>query len=161
MKTLHLPLFIALAAAATLTSCDKDKEAAKPKTRTELLTGKDWIMTAETVSPAIRTDDGSLITDLFAVKPSYDRDDLMRFSKPDIYQLDEGATKKAPNFPQVNPGTWSFSEGEKVLNTKLQGQTVGNSFNILELTDNTLKVSGQETDDDGKVYTVTFTFAKH
>ncbi|GAA4378683.1 DUF5004 domain-containing protein [Hymenobacter koreensis] len=158
MKTARLPLFLALLAAATLSSCEKDK--VKPKSKTELITGKDWIMTAETVSPAIETEDGRMVTDLFAEKASYDRDDFIRFDQPDVYKLDEGATKQNPQLPQSYSGTWSFANEEKVLNTKLQSQTTGNSFNLLEVGENTLKFSGQETDDDGTVYTVTFTYAK-
>ncbi|MCC3155835.1 hypothetical protein LJ737_01205 [Hymenobacter sp. 15J16-1T3B] len=161
MKTLRFPLLLALAGTSLLaTSCfDKDKEAAKPKTPTELLVGKDWKLTACTVSPAKLTASGRTSTDYYNdLMASYDRDDLIRFEKPDVARQDEGPTRAPGTTTQVYNGTWSLTEDDKVLNTNLE--VLGrSSYDVLELSDNTLRTSGWRTE-AGTRYTYTYTFTK-
>ncbi|OON70731.1 lipocalin family protein [Hymenobacter sp. CRA2] len=163
MKTLRFPLYLALAAATVLSACDKkDKDKGgdpSPKTKTDMLTGKDWIMTAETVSPALRRQDGTLVTDVFATMDDCDKDDLLRFEKPSAYTLSEGASKCDPTHPQSYTGTWSFNSTETILSTTLQGQP-NSSYNIVEMNDNTMKLSGVQTYNNVD-YTFTFVFSKH
>lgn len=159
MKTLRFPLLLALAATTLLAACDKDKEAAKPQTPTELLVGKSWKLTAQTASPAIRRADGRLITDVYAVSPEYDRDDLIRFEKPDAFTYDEGPTKLNETKPQNYTGTWEFSEGDKVLTARAAGLGT-NSYDVLEITATTMKLSGVRMEEDGINHTHTFTFTK-
>lgn len=162
MKTLRFPLCLALAATTLLSACDKDK--VKPANKTELLTGKDWVMTAQTVSPAIRLASGRSITDLYAEMDDCDKDDFLRFEKPSAYTLNDGATKCDPSDPHSFSGSWSFSDGEKVLNTTLQSpdpteDPVTSSYNIVELKEDGMKLSGIQRHQN-QDYTFTFVFRK-
>lgn len=160
MKTLRLPLLLVLAT-TLLTACDnhKNQELPTPKTPTEQLVGKDWKLTARTMSPALRLADGRLITDAYAEMPGYDRDDLLRFEKPDVYTYDEGPTKRTTDMPQRYTGTWQFSNGDKVLSTKASGLGES-SYDVLEVSETTLKVSGVKVESDGISHTSTFVFTK-
>lgn len=163
MKTLRFPLALALAATSLLTACgDKDKkdqEVPAPKTAADQLVGKDWKLTARTVSPAIRLADGRVVTDVYAEMASYDKDDLWRFEKPSAFTHDEGPTKRSTSDPQTYTGTWSLENNDKLLKTTATG--LGNSsYNVMEINDNTLKVSGEKTETDGNRYTYTFVFTK-
>ncbi|GAB2947101.1 hypothetical protein GCM10027048_10150 [Hymenobacter coalescens] len=159
MKTLRFPLLLALGAVSLLSACDDDKETAKPKSRTDLLVGKDWKMTACTVSPGWPVAGNRQATDFYnEVMPSYDRDDIYRFEKPDVCRQDEGPTRSPNNTRQVYNGKWSFSNEDKVLRTELE--VLGNStYDVIELDENTLKTSGSRTE-GGVRYTFTFTYSK-
>ncbi|KUG06164.1 lipocalin family protein [Solirubrum puertoriconensis] len=160
MKTLRFPLYLALGAASLLSACkkDKDKDEAKPKTKTELLTDKSWMMTAQTVNPAMRTNSGRVITDLYAEMDPCDQDDLLQFAKPDSYTLNESNIKCNPNGPQSFPGTWSFGNNESTLTLKL-GNQAPNTYNIEEISDNTMRLTETGTS-GGASYTITYTFSK-
>ncbi|GAB3827756.1 hypothetical protein [Hymenobacter jeollabukensis] len=162
MKTLRFPLLLALTAATLLTACDKDKdkETVKPQTPTELLVGKDWKLTACTVSPAKPTTGGRTSTDYYNdFMPSYDRDDLFRFEKPNTFRQDEGPTRAPGNTThQAYNGTWSLTDSDKVLRT--EAEVLGSSsYDVLELSENTLRTSGSRTEGTTR-YTYTYTFAK-
>ncbi|TGE26392.1 DUF5004 domain-containing protein [Hymenobacter metallicola] len=161
MKTpFRLPL-LALFSVVSLVSvsCKKDKEnSPAPKTKTDMLSGKDWILTAQTVEPGMTADDGSTVTDLFPYLEDCDTDDLMRYETSGSCALDEGASRCNPNSPQRYSGTWSFDSNETVLKTNMQ--TLGNSsFNIIELNDNTLKISGIRNA-QGQNRKFTYTYSK-
>ncbi|WP_400192554.1 hypothetical protein [Hymenobacter sp. B81] len=155
MKTLRLPLVWALAAAAALSACKKDKDPEPSKT--DLLTDSDWILSAHTVSPAMEMN-GQLTTDLFPHVRPCDRDDVLQFDRPNAYFLDEGASKCGSG-PQSSPGTWAFTDNETVLRTQLNGKDA-NTYNLLELKNGTLRLRGEQVGDDGVTYTHTFTLVK-
>jgi hypothetical protein len=158
MKTLRFPL-LALTAVSLLTACEKDKEKVTPKTPTELLVGKNWMMTACTVSPALRTADGRLITDYYAERNTFDRDDLWRFEKPNAFTHDEGATKRATNDPQSYAGTWSLEQGDKVLHAAVPTLNYDNTYDVQEISENTMRLSGTKVEGTTR-YTYTFTYTK-
>jgi hypothetical protein len=162
MKTLRFPLLLTLAAASLLTACDKDKdqETVKPKTPTELLVGKNWMMTACTVSPALRLADGRVVTDYYATRNPHDRDDLWHFEKPNALKHDEGATKGDPAHPQSYDGTWSLSQDDRVLRATVPALNYDNSYDVQEISENTLRLSGVKTESDGLQHTYTFTYTK-
>lgn len=159
MKTLlNTPLLAALLLAGTFAGCEKaGPEAAPAKSRTDLLTDKDWKLAAETVSPAYRTEEGELITDVFAYMPECDRDDLMHFERANTCALREGASQCASG-PAEFAGTWAFEADDTILRTSLQ--TLGaSSFNVLRLSETTLQLKGIRTI-DGVDYTYVYTYAK-
>jgi hypothetical protein len=155
MKTLRFPLLALLFGATLLTSCDddKDKTPEPAKTKTELLTGKEWVMTARTRTAT----NGGAVTDVFANMASTDKDDLYRFDTPDKYTWDEGPTKAANN-PQTYIGTWMMKSNETILSTT--DQFGANTFDIKELTENSLVLSGVGSTTSGTQYTEVRTYAK-
>ncbi|MCB2378692.1 DUF5004 domain-containing protein [Hymenobacter sp. BT635] len=162
MKTqFRLPLLALFALTALVSSCKKDSEsepAPKAQTKTELLSGKNWVLTAQTVDPGLVDDDGKVVTDLFPYIDDCNKDDLMRFETAGSCTLNEGASRCVPTDPQQYSGTWSFDSNETVLKTTMQGLG-SSSYNIIELSDKTLKVSGVRSL-EGDTYRFTYTYAK-
>ena len=138
--------------------CKKDK--AEPS-KTELLTNKNWIATAVTISPAIPIG-GTLVTDYYAQLPSCSKDDFIRFEAPSTYREDEGAVKCNTADPQTLIGTWTFNGDQTVITTSTTSPTQGNStqsYNVNELTDTSFKYSVAVVS-NGVTYTLTITNRK-
>ncbi len=150
MKHLLIYLLVASMGIAS-TSCKKDTVSATP-TKTELLTNKNWIATAVTVSPALPIG-GTLITDYYSQLPSCSKDDFIRFETPSTYKEDEGAVKCNNADPQTVIGTWTFNGDQSVVTTSTAtGGT--QSYNIVEITDSSLKYSVAVVS-NGVTYTLT------
>ena len=152
MRKLNLLLIVSLFL-ATL-SCKKDEEP----TKKDLLSGKNWILTAETVSPAVDFG-GVLITDLYAQMDDCTKDDIGKFNSNGTYTFEEGATKCDVNDPQVwDSGTWVFNSDQTILvMTSLTNGTV--NAEIVELTSSKFVTSQDMTVDNIK-YTITDTYQK-
>ncbi len=163
MKSFLLPLCSLLALSLTFTSCKKDKKedpAPVAKTKTELITGKNWKVTAATIDPAIDLfGTGTPTTNLYAQLEDCNKDDLIRFDTPNAYKEDEGGTKCDATDPQTITGTWVFSADETKVttNTASGGST---TFNITELTETTLKGTVVENFGGPVNYTLTITHTK-
>ncbi len=152
MRKTNLLLIVSLFLAAL--SCKKDEEP----TNKELLCGKNWILTAETVSPAINFD-GILISDLYAQMDDCTKDDVSKFNTNGTYTFEEGATKCDVNDPQVwDSGTWVFNSDQTILviTSPLYGTV---NAEIIELTSSKIVIS-QESTIDGIKYTITDTYQK-
>lgn len=132
--------------------CSKKKEETPAPTKTELLTNKNWIATAQTVSPGISIG-GATVTDLYAQSAACDKDDFIRFETPNVFKQDEGPTKCSTTAPQTKIGTWAYNADQTVITVTPQGGTAS-SANVLELTDTSLKVTQTQT---GGTVTYTFT----
>lgn len=140
----------------TVLGCKKTAETPAP-TKTELLTNKNWVATAITISPALPLG-GTLITDYYAQLPSCTKDDFIRFETPSIYKEDEGAVKCNPAKPQTVIGTWTFNGDQSVVTTSTPtGGT--QSYNIVELSDSSLKYSVAVVS-NGITYTLTISNKK-
>ena len=152
MRKINLLLIVSLFL-VTL-SCKKDEEPSKK----ELLCGKNWILTAETVSPAINFN-GVLITDLYAQMDGCTKDDISKFNTNGTYTFEEGATKCDVNDPQVwDSGTWVFNSDQTIL--VLTSPAIGTvNAEIIELTSSKLLSARNETI-DGIKYTITDTYQK-
>lgn len=152
MRKINLLLIVSLFL-ATL-SCKKDD----PPTKKDLLTGKNWILTAETVSPAIDYN-GILITDLYAQMDDCDKDDISKFNANGTYTFEEGATKCDVNGPQIfDAGTWVFNSDQTILVlTSPSDGTI--NVEIIELT-STKIITKQEMTLDDINYTITDTYQK-
>lgn len=152
MRIASVPLLGLLALSLMFTSCSKKKD--DPST-TELLTNKNWVITAETVDPPLPFN-GTTISDLYAQLSACEKDNVVRFTSPNIYTEDEGATKCIASDPQTKTGTWVLSTDQKTITTTESGQTT--SLSILSLTSSELKVKAATT--LGAVtYNITATFA--
>ncbi|WP_324678998.1 lipocalin family protein [Hymenobacter sp. GOD-10R] len=160
MNKFSITLCTLLAIPFALSSCDtnKDKEDVKPATKTEMLTDKNWMLSALTTTPA-RTLGGKQVTDLFPYVDECTLDDVLNFAKPNVYRFDEGTTRCSAQDQQSLTGTWAFREEESVLATQFPGYQE-NTYNVLELNNNTLKMKTQTTI-NGVKYTETYTYTKH
>lgn len=105
-------IILFLAAAFTLSlvsSCSKDDDL----TKTEILTGNDWIITGFTIFPAIDiNDDGNLITDVYAilVDECY-RDNTYSFAENGIVTVRENINI-CEEEPDSYTSEWSMNEAE-------------------------------------------------
>jgi len=150
MKKLVHSLLLLVTLTLTLGACKKDDD----KSNSEKLVDKNWNLTALTSDPAI-TFGGVSFTDLYAQSQDCDRDDLTIFKAGGTVNYDEGATKCSQSDPQTTTGTWVLNTDETVLTVD------GESWTILELNDNQLKV--KYTDDffgNGFNTTLTATFQR-
>ncbi len=144
MKRCFLPLCSVLALSLTFTSCKKDKKddpAPVAKTKTELISGKSWKLTAGTIDPAVDfSGTGTPTTDAYSQVENCRKDDLLRFDTPNVYTQDEGGTKCTASDLQTETGTWAFSMGEtKITTSTASGGS--DTYNLVELTETTLKTS--------------------
>jgi len=155
IRTFFIMLLSGLILAGT--SCSKDEDE---KTNKDLLTGKDWKMTALTVNPAVVIE-GISFSDFYAFLPACTQDDLTKFNSDGTVNFDEGATKCDSGDPQTTYGTWSFNADQTVLSVTADGLT--EAYTISELTETSLKFSYTMVDDLGegiKTYTLAVIFTK-
>jgi hypothetical protein len=139
MKKIYL-LGIVLAM-FVLGNCKKDSNPSK----TEMLTGKSWMVTAWTVDPAYPIN-GTTVTNWYAQMDACEKDDIVNFKSGGTYTIEEGATKCYDGDPQVyETGTWTFNSDETIIVMTPNGDTPV-SCTIVSLSSNTLKISYQETD---------------
>jgi hypothetical protein len=148
---------IAAALGLAVLGCSKDKTDTPAPSKTDLLTDKNWIISAQTVSPGISSG-GTIITDIYGQFQACDKDDFIRFEKPNVFKDDEGATKCLTANPQTTTGTWVFNADQTIITITGQG---GNpvSANITELTDTSLKFTFTQTN-AGINYTYTLGYRK-
>jgi hypothetical protein len=146
----HLLSYLTLALLVPVAACDNDDDDdAKPKTKTELLTDKNWQITAFTVSPALNGQ-----TDMFAMVAACQRDDLERYEKSGAYRLDEGARQCGPS----ETGTWALSTDESTLTVTTPAGA--NTYKLADLTNQELKVAFEVPGARGTTYTYTATYTK-
>lgn len=144
------PILLALVlSAGFLAQCGK-KDAGPSKT--ELITSASWTHDKSGVDVNA---DGFIDTSL---PPGYvndcDKDNIITFKADGTGTLDEGPTKCDPGNPQTSPFTWSFKNGETVINfpTALVAGFDGD-VKILRLTANdldlqkTINIGGSTTVD--------------
>ena len=143
MKSFLLPLCSALALSIAFTSCKKDKKedpAPVAKTKTELISGKNWKLTGGIINPAADFGTGTPTTDAYSQVNNCRKDDLLRFDTPNVYKQDEGATKCSASDLQTETGTWAFSMNETKITTSIASGSP-KTYNLVELTETTLKTS--------------------
>lgn len=137
-----------------LVSCSKKSKDSTPtptpETKTQLLTDKNWKVTALTVNPGIDfSGNGALITDYYAyaiaIGNTCQLDNILNFNINGNYTDYEGATLCDPQDPQLyDTGTWSFQNSETTLIRDGQEST------IVTLNSTTLKLKGfEDFDGDG------------
>ncbi len=136
MKNTYL-LGALLLAASVFSGCKKEENPSK----TEMISGKNWKMTAATISPGRpNPTGGGAITNLYNSLNDCDKDDIYRFEKAMTYTLDEGSTKCATTNPQViEAGTWSWASNETIVRLLPTGGTAS-ELNVDELTSSKLRV---------------------
>ena len=119
------------------------------------LTGKNFKMTAFTVSPAFPV----IGTDIYSQIPSCIQDNLTKFNTNFTIIDDEGATKCDSSDPQTTTGgTWAWNTTETIL-TITYPDSDPESWNIVTNDGTTLKGTSSEVD-NGVNYTYTITWVK-
>ncbi len=125
----------------TLGACKKKEDTAPtPLTRTQLLTGKTWGLTAATLTPGI-TYMGLTFTDGYqalSLGAPCQIDNTQRFELPNVYTINEGANVCAGS-PATSTGTWALSADGNTLTTVVSGLTT--TYTVISVTDTELKAS--------------------
>jgi hypothetical protein len=154
MKTVKF-LAIALAALTmSFSACKKEdgKTEAPKVSGSTLLTGKDWRISAITV-----TSPGGTI-DIFATLDPCEKDDLMEFLANGNVVTKAGATKCDPTDPDTEPGgLWALLQSDTKFRV-IDGDTT--LFDVVELSATNFRVRSTEND-NGVIYTNNITFVKN
>lgn len=151
-------LFIVLLFVGSFTACKKDNDDDKPKSKTELLTAKNWRLSAAVVSGTYQGT--SFSEDGYANADPCEKDNFLKFNSNKTVAYDQGPTKcdDTAADPQTEQGAWDFNSDESKLLLSNTGGGATFGLDILELTASTLKVEYSESDTDGTYkYTLTYT----
>ena len=130
-------LLFTLALGLTFTSCSKDDDTV-PQTKTEMLTGKNWKVIAQTTSVNNGTP-----SDTYATEKACTKDDFETYASDGNVTFDEGPTKCAVNEPQTQSGTWAFVEDESKL--KITRSNIPTEYTITELTASSMVLTTTQT----------------
>ena len=150
--TLTALTLVTVASSLVFTSCKKDKDDPKPKSKTELLTAKNWRLSAATSVI------GPITIDVYAAQDACDKDDFLKFNTNKSLIFDEGLTKCDLRDPQSITGAWDLT----VNDTKLKMQETSNPasaevYDVVEISASTLKIK-QTTSSGGATETQSLTF---
>ena len=149
-----LILFLTIINIIALSSCKKDEVLSN----TELLCRSPWILSASNFNPGIFFENYGLITDFYSVLQDCSKDDLWDFNENGNYTVEEGPQKCDPTDPSIiDYGTWAFNSDETIF-IITSNIYFTSEYNILELTEQTLKVSSVLVDTLDNVYTWTETY---
>ena len=147
-------LFLVANSLTIFISCNKDNDEPRGKTKTELLTAGNWILTAAIINPAYDYYvNVNPVTDIFAILEPCEKDDFETYKTNGTWEYNEGLTKCDPSSPQIFSEPWSFTANE----TKLFVGPV--ECTILDLTETSLKLR-YSFEDSGVIYTEEDTY-KH
>lgn len=153
--TLSVLTLATVASSFVFTSCKKDDDDPKPKTKTELLTAKNWRITGDVST--ITSGGNTITTDEYADYQACEKDDFIKFETNKSAKFDEGANRCSGN-TQTETGAWDFNSDEsKLLLSDPDNGPVSIPFDLVELTDSTLKIriSGSS---NGATYSQTYTY---
>ncbi|WP_162910812.1 hypothetical protein [Hymenobacter oligotrophus] len=139
MKT--IPLFGALALGLALVACKKEDE--KPKSKTELLTAKNWRITADKRTSV--TNGQTTTTDAYASYPDCTKDDFYKYSTEYKVDMNAGATKCSATQAQSTVANWNFSSDETrlVITDPRSGLSINSE--VLELSATTLRLKNTQS----------------
>jgi hypothetical protein len=112
-KFLPMVLFLGV---LSFSSCndDDDDEDPTPPTKSELVTGKNWMTTGLSVEPAIDIDgNGTQENNLIPFITACNLDDFWDLNTDGTFTLEEGASKCDPNDPSViASGDWLWNSDQ-------------------------------------------------
>jgi len=162
MKNSILLTLVLITITASFNSCKKDKEedvVATPKTKMQLLCGKNWKLTAEICDPAIDWNgSGAVSTNVYNQMQSCETDDITIFNTNGTYTNDEGVSKCNATDPQTITGSWVFNINETII-TVTKSDATTYSYNIISLNETTFVLSVSEVINSVN-YTLTATYTK-
>ena len=152
--------FLLLSISLLLVRCSNNDEDT-PKTPADLLLGS-WGLTGDVYSPGYDyLGNGQLVTDAFPLYEACEKDNIYTFNASNVGDLNEGSAKCDPADPQSIPFTYLLKSNSTVVNISItiQGVTIGQDFDILQLDKSTLKLK-HTFDESGVTYTNTQTFTR-
>lgn len=158
-------LFVCLVASTLFNSCKKDEPAASSSTTTDtktaLLCGKNWMVTASTVNPGIDYyGTGILLTNLIGTVQPCELNNLLNFSTGGSYIVDEGPTKCSAGDPQtIATGTWAFNSDKSHLLVTESGSSIADDYTLVTLNETTVQVT-QTMVSGGITYVYSYTWTK-
>lgn len=130
--------FLVLTLALVLGSFKCEKDEASPK---QLLTGKQWRLTAWTTTPAYEVE-GGMISNLYSLLPVCAHDDFTIFDTDGTLIKDEGEVKCSQGDPQTTSGSWLMNTNQTMLQITIEGGET--EYIIDEISDNFLILGTQE-----------------
>jgi len=134
-----------------LVNCKKDSTL----TKKEMLTGKNWILSACTVSPAMSFN-GTTSTDWFGHLDACIGDNILMFNTNGTFTTDEGAIKCNSADPQVeDSGTWTFNADETVI-SMTHSASAATTMTIISLSSSKMQVSWATTGTTAYTFTATY-----
>lgn len=149
-------LLATLAITCVVSACKKDDD--KPKSKTDLLTAKNWKITSA-VSTEVGANGQTITTDNYASADACDKDDYLKFQADKKLIISQGAVKCDPTDDQEATGGWDLnSDQTKLTISDPTSSTLALQADILELTAATLKVKYSEGSGSTlETQTITFT----
>lgn len=139
-KKLLLLLLLGSAAA-----CKKDTVAA-PASKTDMLTARNWRLTALTVFSISSTGFGNT-TDYYATNPACVRDDFMRFKTDRTVIFDQGPIQCNAGTPQTETRGWEWQDNEtNLVYLAAGGFSPTLKCELLKLTTDTLRLRNRQGD---------------
>lgn len=138
---------LCLGSSFVFTSCKKDSDP----TKKEMLVGKNWVMTALTIDPALPVYGSNMYNQMEACA----KDDITKFASDGKATFDEGATKCNVSDPQTTTGSWALNTTETILSVT-EGATT-TSITLKSLSSSKVVGTYQEVN-GGVTYTFEVTF---
>jgi len=152
LKQCLLLVFLAVGL-CTNVACKKDSKSDAAKTKTQLLTQKEWVQ----IAGRSNTDNG-VWTDDWATAQACDKDDRVVFSSNGTYNFNEGSSKCSASDPQIySQGTWILTTNDTKISIFPAGKSQSD-MGILQLDESTLKFL-QVTVASGRTYNAESTFS--
>ena len=124
-----------VASSLVFISCKKDKEDPKPKTKTELLTTKNWRLSAVTFVT------GTTTTDTYALLNTCEKDYFVKFNTNKSLLFDEGPAKCNPTSPQSTTGTWDLTVNDTKLTVRASPTASARLYDVVEISESTIRVT--------------------
>lgn len=133
-----------LLAAAALGACKKNDDNA-PRSNTDLLTARNWHLSAETTTTVINNGPPAT-TDSYAKMSACEHDNFVKFNADKAYVGDEGPTLCNASDPQTQTGTWKFENDDTKLTIPDPGAPgAGQAFDVITLSVSTMRLHGTAT----------------
>gem|GEM_PF-1318592 len=121
------------------------------------LIGKNWKLTAKTVSPARAPQLGAdPVTNWYPQLQNCETDNLKKYMADNTVTFDEGATKCDSNDPQTEKGSWLYNSNSTIITETRDDAVI--DYKIVSVNDTQLKVTYTEADIFGTTYTYTNTY---
>jgi hypothetical protein len=134
-------LFLFLAGVVALSACKKDSENTPSKA--DLLTSKNWRVSAQTSTSTTTITGGSTstnTTNVYATTQACEKDNFYKFNTDKTLIEDEGASKCSSSALQITTLKWDFNSDQTKLLITSNGSSSGAADDILELSASTLRL---------------------